>query len=52
MKRLVWSIASLVVVVAFAASTNAQERDVGPNRDEVEGMMDAYIAPNAPARRG
>ncbi|TDI42975.1 MAG: hypothetical protein E2P02_12295 [Acidobacteria bacterium] len=43
MKRLVWSIALLVIVVGFAASTNAQERDSGPNRDEVEGMMDAYI---------
>ncbi len=43
MKRLVWSITSLVIVVGFAASTNAQERDSGPNRDEVEGMMDAYI---------
>ncbi len=43
MKRLFWSIASLVIVMAFTASTNAQERDVGPNRDEVEGMMDAYI---------
>ncbi len=49
MKRLFWSIAPLVILVhfvafaAFAVSTNAQERDSGPNRDEVEGMMDAYI---------
>ena len=49
MKRLVWSTASLVIpvafvaFVAFVASTNAQERDSGPNRNEVEGMMDAYI---------
>ena len=46
MKRLVWSIALLVIpvgFVAFAASTNGQERDSAPNRDEVEGMMDAYI---------
>ncbi len=46
MKRLVWSIASLVIpvgFVAFAAPTNGQERDSAPNRDEVEGMMDAYI---------
>ncbi len=43
MKTFVGSIASLVVAVAFTASANAQERDSGPNRDEVQGMMDAYI---------
>ena len=43
MKRLVWFIAPLVIPVTFVASVNAQERDSGPNRDEVEGMMDAYI---------
>ena len=45
MKRIIWSTASLLVVVhvAFAAASYAQDRDVAPNRDEVEGMMDAYI---------
>ena len=42
MKRLVWSIALLVIPVAFiafAVPTNGQERDSAPNRDEVVGVL-------------
>lgn len=32
-----------VVLISFAVFAAAQERGVGANREEVEGMMDAYI---------